>query len=159
MSFQLTELVQRPGAGRNGRPVNVRANFFEVTSFPTQNIHHYDVTIDPSGTPTKLYREIWKSFEATNGQGTLNGIKAIFDGRKNIFSPKPLPLGEENAKQFDVELNEGRKRNSVFKLRIKKVGEVNMEELRRFLTGQSACTSNCLTGMPEERERKIRGRF
>ncbi|OBZ91340.1 Protein argonaute 1 [Choanephora cucurbitarum] len=151
MSLELTELVKRPGAGKAGRPVRVRANFFEVTSFPTQNIHHYDVTIDPPTAPALLYRKIWKSFEDVNGHGILNGIKAVFDGRKNVFSPKPLPLGEEQAKQFEVELQEGaagsKRSSGTFKIRIKKAGEVNMEELRRFLNGQSACTSNCLTAI------------
>jgi hypothetical protein len=102
MSLELTELVKRPGAGNVGKPVRVRTNFFEVTSFPTQNIHHYDVTIDPAGTPPAIYRKVWKCFEDTNGQGILTGIKTIFDGRKNVFSPKPLNLGEENAMAFEV---------------------------------------------------------
>ncbi|KAI7907008.1 Piwi domain-containing protein [Cokeromyces recurvatus] len=149
MSLELTELVKRPGAGRAGKPVRVRANFFEVTAFPTQNIHHYDVTFDPAGMPAVLYRKIWKAFEDTNGQGILNGIKAVFDGRKNVFSPKPLNLGEEQAKQFEIELEPGnsKRASNNIKLRIKKAGEVNMEELRRFLIGQSACTSNCLTAI------------
>ncbi|CAO0794814.1 unnamed protein product [Mucor circinelloides] len=151
MSLELTELVKRPGAGRSGQPVRVRANFFEVTSFPTQNIHHYDVTIDPIDKPPAVYRNVWQKFEDSNGQGILTNIKTIFDGRKNVFSPKPLDLGEEQARAFEVDLAEGAsgpKRNSdVFKIRIKKAGEVNMEELRRFLLGQSACTSNCLTAI------------
>jgi eukaryotic translation initiation factor 2C len=102
MSLDLTDLVKRPGAGKVGKPVRVRANFFEVTSFPTQNIHHYDVTIDPADAPPAVYRKVWKSFEDVNGQGILTGIKTVFDGRKNVFSPKPLPLGEEQAKQFEV---------------------------------------------------------
>lgn len=104
MSLQLTELVQRPGAGKVGKPVRVRANFFEVTSFPTQNIHHYDVTIDPPSAPPAVYRKVWKCFEDANGQGMLTGIKTIFDGRKNVFSPKVLNLGEEQAMQFEVNI-------------------------------------------------------
>lgn len=102
MSLELTELVKRPGAGKVGKPVRVRANFFEVTSFPTQNIHHYDVTIDPPSAPPAVYRKVWKCFEDANGQGILTGIKTIFDGRKNVFSPKVLNLGEEQAMQFEV---------------------------------------------------------
>jgi eukaryotic translation initiation factor 2C len=102
MSLQLTELVKRPGAGKSGKPVRVRANFFEVTAFATQNIHHYDVTIDPADTKPALVRKVWSVFEETNGQGILTNLKTIFDGRKNVFSPKPLNLGEEQAKQFEV---------------------------------------------------------
>ncbi|KAI7870721.1 Piwi domain-containing protein [Spinellus fusiger] len=151
MSLNLTDLVKRPGIGRVGKPVRVRSNFFEVTSFPTQNIHHYDVTIDPADSPPALCRKIWKTFEDMDGQGVLKGIKTIYDGRKNVFSPKLLQLGEEGALAFDVELQEGatatKRTGNSFKIRIKKAGEVNMEELRRFLNGQSACTSNCLTAI------------
>ncbi|KAI8371592.1 Piwi domain-containing protein [Radiomyces spectabilis] len=153
MSLELTEFVKRPGVGTAGKPVRVRSNFFEVTSFPTQNIHHYDVTIDPASMPPAVLRKVWKSFEDTDGQGVLKGIKCIYDGRKNVFSPKPLPLGDENAMAFDVTLQEGpanaasKRAGNQFKIRIKKAGEVNMEELRRFLNGQSACTSNCLTAI------------
>jgi len=153
MSLELTELVKRPGAGKTGKPVRVRANFFEVTSFPLQNIHHYDVTIDPPSAPPAIYRKVWKTFEDLDGQGVLKGIRTVYDGRKNVFAPKLLPLGENHAGQFEVDLQEqgapGAKKRSggIFKIRIKKAGEVNMEELRRFLTGQSACTSNCLTAI------------
>ncbi|KAL0090285.1 hypothetical protein J3Q64DRAFT_1636718 [Phycomyces blakesleeanus] len=102
MSLQLTEFVKRPSVGRTGKPVRVRTNFFEVTSFPTQNIHHYDVTIDPAGTPPAVYRKVWKCFEDLDGQGILKGIKTIYDGRKNVFSPKALNLGEEGALAFEV---------------------------------------------------------
>ncbi|EIE85427.1 hypothetical protein G6F46_009276 [Rhizopus delemar] len=149
MSLKLTELVTRPGAGKAGKPVRVRANFFEVASFITSNVFHYDVTIDPPSAPPAVYRKIWKAFEDSNGQGILVGIKTIYDGRKNVFSPKELHLGEENAKQFEVNLLEqdSKRASNSFKIRIKKAGEVNMEELRRFLNSQSACTSNCLTAI------------
>ncbi|RCH92328.1 Eukaryotic translation initiation factor 2C [Rhizopus azygosporus] len=149
MSLQLTELVKRPGSGKTGKPIRVRTNFFEVINFTTSNIHHYDITIDPPSAPPALYRKVWQSFEDLDGKGVLKGIKTIYDGRKNVFSPKPLPLGDENAMQFEVELQEqGSKRSGgLFKIRIKKAGVVNMEELRLFLNGQSSCTSNCLTAI------------
>ncbi|KAI8986394.1 Piwi domain-containing protein [Pilobolus umbonatus] len=152
MSLELTELVKRPGAGKLGKPVRVRANFFEVTAFPLQNIHHYDVTIDPADAPPAVLRKVWKTFEDSDGQGVLKGIRTIFDGRKNVFAPKLLPLGESQAGQFEVDLQEQgagntKRSGGIFKIRIKKAGEVNMEELRRFLNGQSACTSNCLTAI------------
>lgn len=102
MSLKLTELVTRSGAGKAGKPVRVRANFFEVTRFITSNVFHYDITIDPPTASPAIYRKVWRAFEDSNGQGILMGIKTIYDGRKNVFSPKALPLGEENAMQFEV---------------------------------------------------------
>ncbi|CAO3703942.1 unnamed protein product [Rhizopus stolonifer] len=51
--------------------------------------------------------------------------------------------------QFETEIQEqGSKRSGgTFKIRMKKVGEVNMQELQLFLNGQLACTSNCLTAI------------
>ncbi|KAG0956894.1 hypothetical protein G6F60_001859 [Rhizopus arrhizus] len=90
MSLQLTELVKRPGAGRGGKHVRVRAKFFEVTNLGVDNVHHYDVTIDPPSAPLAVNRKVWKSFEDLDGQGILKGIKTVYDGRKNVFSPKSL---------------------------------------------------------------------
>ncbi|KAI8575439.1 hypothetical protein K450DRAFT_215715 [Umbelopsis ramanniana AG] len=150
--LQLTEFVKRPDVGNTGRATRVRANFFEVQSFPQNNIHHYDVTITPD-VPPVINRKIWKTFEDQDGQGSLKGIKPVYDGRKNIFSPKALPL-EDNAGMFEITLPEDDARASsskrpprIFKLKIKKTGEVVMEELRRFLSGQGACTSGCLTAI------------
>ncbi|KAI9497727.1 Piwi domain-containing protein [Zychaea mexicana] len=152
MSLQLTDFVKRPGVCSVGKPTRVRSNFFEVTSFPTGNIHHYDVTIDPPSAPPALYRKVWKAFEDQDGQGVLKGIKAVFDGRKNAFSPKALPLGEEAAKAFEVQLNDAeaqskRAGGGEFTIRIKKAGEINMEELNRFLNGQTRASNNCLTAV------------
>lgn len=101
--LQLTEFVQRPDVGNTGRATRVRANFFEVQSFPQNNIHHYDITITPD-VPPVINRKIWKTFEDQGGQGSLAGIKPVYDGRKNIFSPKALPL-EDNAGMFEASSN------------------------------------------------------
>lgn len=102
MSLQLTNLVERPATGNSGRRIRVRANFFEITAFANTDIHHYDFTISPMDCKAALVRKIWQTFEDTDGQGILTDIKAIFDGRRNVFSPKPLPLGERQAGSFEV---------------------------------------------------------
>lgn len=102
MALQLTDYVLRPGSGKVGRPVRVRSNFFEVLSFPTKNLYHYDVSIDPSSAPPALYRRVWKAFENIGGQGLLRTIRPVYDGRKNVFAPEKLPLGPEGAAQYEV---------------------------------------------------------
>lgn len=98
MSQNLTQLVLRPGPGKAGKPVRVRSNFFEVTSLPSQNVQHLNVQIMPDGAPPAVLRKVWQCFEdSPNGQSFLNGTKAIFDGRANIFSPKPLKCGDDNG--------------------------------------------------------------
>ncbi len=148
--LKVTDFVKRPSLGRQGREIRVRANFFEVTSLPDANIHHYDVTISPD-VPPSLNRKVYQQFEDINGKNNLRGILPVFDGRKNIFTCKPLPFGESAT--FDVTLPEEDRSTSTkrqpraFKIKFKKVNEINMEELQRFLAGKAQCTSNVLTGI------------
>ncbi|CAG8457935.1 8826_t:CDS:2 [Funneliformis mosseae] len=151
MSVKVTDFVKRPGVGREGRPLKVRANFFEVTSLPDSNVHHYDVTITPE-VPPSLNRKIYCEFEALN-ENILATARPVFDGRKNIYSPKPLSFGENDAATFDITLPEddgaplGKRPPRAFKVKIKKAAVINMEELHRFLDGKCKSSPNILTGI------------
>ncbi|KAF0507182.1 Piwi-domain-containing protein [Gigaspora margarita] len=141
------QFAQRPGEGRLGRSIRVRSNFFEVLSIPEQNIIHYDITITPD-VPPALNRKIFEVFERENLICALKSIRVIFDGRKNVFAPQFLPFGE--AATFDVTLPEdggttsGKRPPRVFKIKMKKAGEIVMSELHQFLDGQGILTPNCL---------------
>lgn len=106
MSLELTEYVTRPGIGHVGKKIRVRSNFFEITTIPTQNVTHYNITIDPPSAPPAVFRKVWKAFEDLHGQSVLKGIKTVYDGRKNVFSPKPLPFGSDHAAQFEVHIKQ-----------------------------------------------------
>ncbi|CAB4483319.1 unnamed protein product [Rhizophagus irregularis] len=125
----ITEFVKRPGLGRLGRPVRVRANFFEVTALPDANIHHYDIDISPE-VPPAMNRKIYKHFEALHSEKDLGKIKPVYDGRKNLYTAKPLPFGESAA--FDVTLPED---------------DGTPSELHRFLEGKGSISPNILTGI------------
>src|SRR6266542_3042 len=135
-TIKITEFVKRPGVGRQGRAIKVRANFFEVTSLPDSNIHHYDVTITPE-VPPSLNRRIYFEFENLQ-TNVLGHVKPVFDGRKNIYAPKPLTFADGDAATFDITLPEddgatlGKRPPRAFKIKIKKAAEINMEELHRF---------------------------
>ena len=47
---------------------------------------------------------------------------------------------------MDAEAQSKRAGGGEFTIRIKKAGEINMEELNRFLLGQSSSSNNILTG-------------
>ncbi|KAI8330896.1 Piwi domain-containing protein [Chlamydoabsidia padenii] len=144
---QLTPLVLRPNTGKAGTPTRVRANFLTVTTLPTQNIQHLDIQIIPTAPPA-VNRKIWQFFESSpGGQQFLNKTKVIYDGRANLFSPKPLKLGQNDAASFEVDFTEGKRSGGVFKLNIKIVGSINMTELDNFLKGKSSITNNCLTAI------------
>lgn len=46
---------RRPNLGREGRPIMLRANHFQI-SMPRGYIHHYDISIQPDKCPRKVNR-------------------------------------------------------------------------------------------------------
>lgn len=44
---------RRPNLGREGRPIGLRANHFQI-SMPRGFVHHYDVNIQPDKCPRKV---------------------------------------------------------------------------------------------------------
>ena len=49
---------RRPNLGREGRPIVLRANHFQVT-MPRGYVHHYDINIQPDKCPRKVNREVF----------------------------------------------------------------------------------------------------
>jgi hypothetical protein len=76
--MELTKVVKKPGIGHEGRLIQVRTNFFEVTSLPVMNIVHYDVTITPE-VPRRLNRKVFDRFIEQH-QKHLGGARPVFDG-------------------------------------------------------------------------------
>ncbi|KAF9950945.1 eukaryotic translation initiation factor 2C, 2 [Mortierella alpina] len=150
-SLHLTDVVKRPKPGSLGRPVKIRANFFEITQLPNINVHHYDVTITPD-VPPIVNRRIFEHMLVVHGKSDLESSRPVFDGRKNIFSPRKFPF---DSRTFDIILPEdevpkgvvARRPPRVFKVKIKAAAEINLEELHRFLVGKAAMSSNCLTAI------------
>lgn len=44
---------RRPNLGREGRPIGLRANHFQI-SMPRGFVHHYDINIQPDKCPRKV---------------------------------------------------------------------------------------------------------
>lgn len=44
---------RRPNLGREGRPIGLKANHFQIT-MPRGFVHHYDVNIQPDKCPRKV---------------------------------------------------------------------------------------------------------
>lgn len=44
---------RRPNLGREGRPIGLKANHFQIT-MPRGFVHHYDVSIQPDKCPRKV---------------------------------------------------------------------------------------------------------
>jgi hypothetical protein len=56
------KFVARPGVGKTGRPVRLTANYFELTSVPSHDLWHYDVTVMPD-VPPPVNRMVFHVFE------------------------------------------------------------------------------------------------
>uniref|UniRef100_U9UWV0 Piwi-domain-containing protein n=1 Tax=Rhizophagus irregularis (strain DAOM 181602 / DAOM 197198 / MUCL 43194) TaxID=747089 RepID=U9UWV0_RHIID len=143
---ELTEFVLRPNLGTSGRHIRVRSNFFEITSLPDMEIIHYDVTITPD-VPPILNRKIFAEFEKLNLSGALGNVRCVFDGRKNIFASRQLPIKDSQVSLPNNQNTSGKPLPKCFELKVKKVGKINYEELVLFLGGKRQLTPNCLTAI------------
>ncbi|KAJ3416061.1 eukaryotic translation initiation factor 2C, 2 [Chytridiales sp. JEL 0842] len=87
---------QRPGTGNSGRLIQVRANFFPIHSLPQNPIHHYEVSITPDVPPAKNRRvyQLWEDEALLSGE--LGGVRPVFDGRRNVYAARALPLFNNN---------------------------------------------------------------
>jgi len=131
-------LTPRPPLGTAGRAIQIRANFFPITSLPQYNIHHYDVQIIPDVPPAKN-RRIYQQWLDLNKAAL--GSAPVFDGRHNLFAVKDIPVVDEpyNIEYYDTEDPLAkRKIPKVFVMTVKKIGEINMQKLGAFLDGRIA---------------------
>ncbi|KAH0839868.1 argonaute-like protein [Lanmaoa asiatica] len=149
--------VRRSGYGTAGRSINVLANFFTMAS-PEKNIHHYDV-ISPSEKtlPARLNLELIDHLQKIDAPDVFTP-PAVYDGRKNMFAPRELPLGPNGSQEFNVSLSDETTRGSpgentsgrgprVYKVKLTKVATINPEVLQRFVLGQQSHDNNVLTAL------------
>ncbi|KAK3825007.1 MAG: Piwi domain-containing protein, partial [Benniella sp.] len=146
-SLQLTNYVKRPDFGKAGKVVQVRSNHFEVTKLPNITIYHYDISVVPDVTPS-VNRRIFTELMARHRESDLGNIHPVFDGRKNMFSPSELPFGDDRT--FEIVLPNDlspRYPAPTFKVKIRIVNTIDLNELHQFLQGKAAMSNNILTGI------------
>ena len=85
----------RPSFGRIGRPILLRANHFQV-KIPNCVLYHYDISIVPDKCPRRVNREIVEALVMSQAQYFAHQ-KLVFDGRKNLYSRRPLPIGRDRV--------------------------------------------------------------
>ncbi|CAH1760543.1 740_t:CDS:10 [Entrophospora sp. SA101] len=138
---QLTSFVERPDYGEIGRSIQVRTNFFRILDLPEANFTHYDVTITPD-VPPPINRKVVGTFEAQHRNDVLGGMRLIFDGRKNIFTSRPMLLTEE-----DDGIVNPRRIPRKFTIKIRKVGMIDYRDLMRHAEGKRAFINNVLKAL------------
>nr|CAG8488117.1 7207_t:CDS:10 [Entrophospora candida] len=144
---QLTSFVERPDYGEVGRSIQVRTNFFRILDLPETNFTHYDVTITPD-VPPPINRKVVGTFEAQHRNDVLGGMRLIFDGRKNIFTSRPMLLTEGDAGTYEIILPEDdgivnpKRIPRKFTMKIRKVGMIDYRDLVRHAEGKRASINN-----------------
>uniref|UniRef100_A0AAR5NZG1 Protein argonaute-1 n=1 Tax=Dendroctonus ponderosae TaxID=77166 RepID=A0AAR5NZG1_DENPD len=124
---------RRPNLGREGRPIGLKANHFQIC-MPRGFVHHYDVNIQPDKCPRKVNREIIETMVKSYGKifGTL---KPVFDGRNNLYTRDPLPIGN-SREELEVTLP-GEGKDRLFRVSIKWVAQVSLYGLEEALEGRT----------------------
>lgn len=84
---------RRPNLGREGRPIVLRANHFQI-SMPRGYVHHYDINIQPDKCPRKVNREIIETMVHAYSK-LFGNLRPVFDGRNNLYTRDPLPIGND----------------------------------------------------------------
>lgn len=90
----------RPSFGRIGRPILLRANHFQV-KIPNCVLYHYDISIVPDKCPRRVNREIVEALVMSQAQYFAHQ-KLVFDGRKNLYSRRPLPIGRDRVSHIHL---------------------------------------------------------
>lgn len=68
---------------------------------PRGYVHHYDINIQPDKCPRKVNREIIETMVHAYTK-IFGSLKPVFDGRNNLYTRDPLPIGSE---KLELEVN------------------------------------------------------
>lgn len=63
---------------------------------PSCVVYHYDVAIVPDKCPRRVNREIVEALVQAHAD-YFGHQKPVFDGRKNLYSRRPLPIGRDRV--------------------------------------------------------------
>ena len=83
---------KRPGYGKVGRSIKLRANFFRMDISPRlSDLYHYDVEITPDRCPRMVKRDVVNEIVMKYRSTVFQGHVPAFDGEKNLYSRIKLP--------------------------------------------------------------------
>ncbi|XP_068382089.1 protein argonaute-2 isoform X5 [Eschrichtius robustus] len=123
----------RPDFGTSGRTIKLQANFFEM-DIPKIDIYHYELDIKPEKCPRRVNREIVEHMVQHFKAQIFGDRKPVFDGRKNLYTAMPLPIGRDKV-ELEVTLP-GEGKDRIFKVSIKWVSCVSLQALHDALSGR-----------------------
>jgi len=133
---------RRPSFGAAGRLISLRANHLEVSLRPGY-MYCYRVTIQPSGCPRRVNREIVATMVEAYSQvwRTAAGpLLPVYDGRDSMYTSEPVPSlgeGEKERCKLEVTLAGPDGRDRVFAVDIKFDKKVSIYELLSAMEGRA----------------------
>jgi eukaryotic translation initiation factor 2C len=169
----LTDYHPRPGSGVAGSSINVLANFYQVrfAGGTGKLIQHYDVDITPivrmtdgkkppkddrppRKLPLLLMKQILAAYGETLGpENAASFLDGAFDGRKNFFTPTPLPAlaGSKEPLKGEVMLpfedprpprpgQEDQPQGRRFKIAIQHANVIDLEAIAKFCRAERQST-------------------
>lgn len=136
VSSKATTFPARPGFGKVGNKVIIKANHFLV-AVADRDLNHYDVSISPEVASKKVCRDIMNQLVETFKDSHLGKRKLAYDGRKSCYTAGALPF---TSKDFVVELldkdGQPNRRERKFKVSIKFASKPDLHHLQQFIQGR-----------------------
>ena len=71
---------------------------------PKGDIHHYDLSISPDKCPRRVNRDIVEAMVSTYHK-VFGEQRPVFDGRKNLYSSRALPIGRKPVSLVSLDLS------------------------------------------------------
>ncbi|KAF9155709.1 Protein argonaute 10 [Actinomortierella ambigua] len=141
----LTENSLRPDQGGTlGRPLTINTNFFAVSRLPTKAIYHYDTRFSID-LPPKRARQLWKKVEASD---EMQGARAVFDGKFNVFAASRLPFGNSATIQVDDKGDKVHKDSrDPLSIKLTHVNTIDLSDLHAFLGRKGPLTPDCMQAL------------
>ncbi|XP_017765394.1 PREDICTED: protein argonaute-2 [Eufriesea mexicana] len=124
----LAQIPVKKVGGTQGRQITVEANMLRLI-FPSNfatNIVHYDVNIIPDR-PKALLRSVFEQFKKKQ----CPKRNPVFDGKKNAYSAKKLPFGNESPVEEVTIFDHEFARERTFKIYLKKVAELDLSWINK----------------------------
>ncbi|XP_003561331.2 protein argonaute 14 [Brachypodium distachyon] len=121
----------RPGFGRAGQKITVRANHFLVR-VADKDVCHYDVAINPEPKARRINRVLMSELLNIHRASSLGGLLVAYDGSKSLYTAGELPF-----KVMDFSIKLGKERREIeYKVTIRFAARANLYHLQQFLSGR-----------------------
>ncbi|KAL8776952.1 MAG: hypothetical protein Q9213_008068 [Squamulea squamosa] len=135
-----SQLMKRPGFGREGKAIKLRLNSHAIISQPNARYYQYAVQVGKPDSKRALIKAVWNSNELANK--IPGGIKEwIYDGNALAWSKQSL--SNEFSAMVDLDKERGRDpstipdgKRDVHRVWIRKSATVDLNNIYAYLNGQ-----------------------